>query len=107
MISTHVLDTTTGRPAEGMSVLLEEIDPFTVLGSGITDENGRLGELGPAFGRAGDYRLIFETAPYFAKTGQTCFFPQVIVAFTVADPSTRIHIPLLLGPFAYSTYRGS
>jgi 5-hydroxyisourate hydrolase len=107
VISTHVLDTVTGRPAVGMTVVLEEIDPFTVLGSGITDTDGRVGELGPALGRTGDHRLIFETSAYFAKTGQTCLFPQVIVAFTVVDAAARLHIPLLLGPFAYSTYRGS
>ncbi|MFI7068281.1 hydroxyisourate hydrolase [Kribbella sp. NPDC050124] len=107
MISTHVLDLVTGRPAEGMTVVLEELDPFTVLGSGSTDADGRVGELGPALGRAGDHRLVFETAAYFAKSGRTCMFPQVIVAFTVTDPGTRLHIPLLLGPFAYSTYRGS
>jgi 5-hydroxyisourate hydrolase len=107
MISTHVLDMVTGRPAEGMTVVLEEIDPFTVLGSGITGPDGRVGELGPAVGRTGDHRLVFETAAYYAKTRQTCFFPQVILAFTVDDPASRLHIPLLLGPFAYSTYRGS
>ncbi|MFI6681677.1 hydroxyisourate hydrolase [Kribbella sp. NPDC050470] len=107
MISTHVLDLVTGRPAEGVTVVLEELDPFTVLGSGSTDADGRVGELGPALGRAGDHRLVFETAAYFAKTGRTCMFPQVIIAFTVVDPSTRLHLPLLLSPFAYSTYRGS
>jgi 5-hydroxyisourate hydrolase len=107
MISTHVLDMLSGRPAEGMTVVLEQLDPFTVLGSGITDADGRVGELGPALGRAGDHRLLFEAAAYYAKTEQSCFFPQVIVAFTVADPSARLHIPLLLGPFAFSTYRGS
>lgn len=107
MIITHVLDMVTGRPAEGMTVVLEEIDPFTVLGSGITDGDGRVGELGPGVGKTGDHRLVFETAAYYAKTGQTCFFPHIIIAFTVVDPAARLHIPLLLGPFAYSTYRGS
>jgi 5-hydroxyisourate hydrolase len=107
MISTHVLDTMAGRPAVGVTVVLEAIDPFTVLGSGITDDDGRVGELGPAIGRPGNYRLIFETSAYFANNGQTCFFPQVIVPFTVTDPSATLHIPLLLSPFAYSTYRGS
>ena len=107
MISTHVLDMVTGRPAEGLTVVLEQIDPFAVLGSATTDVDGRVGELGPALGRTGDHRLVFETAAYFAKTGQTCFFPQVIVAFTVVDAAARLHLPLLLGPFAYSTYRGT
>jgi 5-hydroxyisourate hydrolase len=88
-------------------VLLEEIDPFTVLGSGTTDLDGRVGELGPALGRTGDHRLVFEVAAYYAKLGRTCFFPQVIVAFTVVDPAARLHIPLLISPFAYSAYRGS
>lgn len=107
MISTHVLDTTVGRPAVGLSVLLEAIEPFTVLGSAVTDHDGRIGELGPAFGRPGNYRLIFETAAYFAGSGRTCFYPQVIVAFTTTEPAERLHVPLLLSPFAYSTYRGS
>jgi len=107
MISTHVLDMVTGRPAEGMTVVLEQIDPFAVLGSGITDADGGVGELGPALGRTGDHRLVFEAAAYYAKSGRTCFFPQIIVAFTVVDPAARLHIPLLLGPFAYATYRGT
>ncbi|TDO35215.1 5-hydroxyisourate hydrolase [Kribbella sp. VKM Ac-2527] len=107
MISTHVLDTTTGRPAAGVQVILEEIDPFTVIGSAITDEDGRAGELGPAIGRPGNYRLIFETSLYYAKAGQTCFYPQVIVSFSVTDASKHLHIPLLISPFAYSTYKGS
>ncbi|MGW1345297.1 hydroxyisourate hydrolase [Kribbella sp. NPDC002412] len=107
MISTHVLDLVTGRPAEGMTVVLEEAESSKVLGSGCTDVDGRVGELGPALGRAGEHRLVFETAAYFGKAGRTCFFPQVVVAFTVVDPNARLHIPLLLSPFAYSTYRGS
>ncbi len=107
MISTHVLDTSVGRPAAGVSVLLEAIDPFTVLGSAVTDDDGRVGELGPAIGHPGNYRLIFETAAYFGASGRTCFYPQVIVAFTLTDPADRLHVPLLLSPFGYSTYRGS
>jgi 5-hydroxyisourate hydrolase len=107
MISTHVLDTTIGRPAVGVPVILEAIEPFTVLGSAVTDDDGRVGELGPALGRPGNYRLIFDTAVYYAATGRTCFYPQVIVAFTVTDPAGHLHIPLLLSPFAYSTYRGT
>jgi 5-hydroxyisourate hydrolase len=107
MISTHVLDATTGRPAAGVQVILEEIDPFTVIGSGITDEDGRAGELGPAIGRPGNYRLIFETSPYYAASGRTSFYPQVIVAFTVTDATEHLYIPLLLSPFGYSTYKGS
>jgi 5-hydroxyisourate hydrolase len=107
MISTHVLDTRIGRPAAGVPVILEAIDPFTVLGSGVTDDDGRVGELGPAVFRPGNYRLIFDTGVYYAAAEQTCFYPQVIVAFTVTDPAHHLHIPLLLSPFAYSTYRGS
>ena len=90
-----------------IGVILEEIDPFTVIGSGITDEDGRVGELGPAIGRPGNYRLIFEASLYYAASGRTCFYPQVIVSFTVTDATEHLHVPLLLSPFAYSTYKGS
>jgi 5-hydroxyisourate hydrolase len=106
MISTHVLDTVSGRPAAGVPVRLMNEDG-SVLGSGVTDDDGRVGEIGPGIGRPGNYRLVFDTAAYFATTGQTGFFPEVSVSFTVTEPGRHLHIPLLLSPFAYSTYRGS
>jgi 5-hydroxyisourate hydrolase len=107
MISTHVLDTSLGLPAAGVPVRLEATADAKVLGSGVTDGTGRVGELGPAIGRPGNYRLIFNTSIYFAATGQTGLFPEVCVTFLVTDPARHLHIPLLLSPFAYSTYRGS
>ncbi|MEO3813882.1 hydroxyisourate hydrolase [Sphaerisporangium sp. B11E5] len=105
-LSTHVLDATRGRPAEGVTVRLER-DGRTV-GTGTTDQDGRLrdwlpdGEPG-----AGTYRLVFGTGAYFARLGVETFYPEVVVTFTVADPAAHLHVPLLLSPFAYSTYRGS
>jgi 5-hydroxyisourate hydrolase len=105
-VSTHVLDTTLGRPAAGVPVRLET-DGGTVLATGSTDDDGRISELGPDRIDPGTYRLVFDTVAYLAATGQACFFPEVGIAFTVADPARHYHVPLLLSPFAYSTYRGS
>ena len=103
-ITTHVLDTAVGRPAAGVRVLLE--------GEGIkanaaTDQDGRCRELGPQEIPAGTYRLVFDTASYFASIGQQGFFPEVTITFTITDPAQHYHVPVLLSPFAYSTYRGS
>jgi 5-hydroxyisourate hydrolase len=100
-LSTHVLDTGEGRPAAGVGVRLERRDgaTWTPLAEGRTDADGRLGDL-PAEDK-GVYRLIFDTAD------RSDFYPEVTVAFTIADPGQHYHVPLLLSPFAYSTYRGS
>ncbi|TQL70565.1 5-hydroxyisourate hydrolase [Nocardioides albertanoniae] len=106
-ITTHVLDTALGRPAAGVAVRLTRIDPdhpLTV--DAFTDDDGRVSELGPDQVPAGTYQLRFDTAAYFAATGQECFYPEVSVTFTVTD-GRHHHVPLLLSPFAYSTYRGS
>ncbi|MFC6085703.1 hydroxyisourate hydrolase [Sphaerisporangium aureirubrum] len=105
-LSTHVLDAMLGRPAEGVAVRLER--DGRVVGEGVTDGDGRLrdwlpdGEPG-----AGVYRLVFGTGAYFAAAGVDAFYPEVVVTFAVADPTAHHHVPLLLSPFAYSTYRGS
>lgn len=107
-ISTHVLDTSTGRPADGVRVTLSRADDATPLGTGETDADGRIRAL-PADGAAldaGPYRLRFETAAYFARSGREAFYPEVVVAFTVAGDG-HYHVPLLLSPFGYATYRGS
>jgi 5-hydroxyisourate hydrolase len=108
-LSTHVLDTARGRPAAGVRVRLERLDTAWVpVADGVTDDDGRLRDwVGPAaaFG-PGEYRLIFDTAAYFTGQGLEAFFPEVTVAFAVTDDSDH-HVPLLLSPFAYSTYRGS
>jgi 5-hydroxyisourate hydrolase len=108
-ITTHVLDTARGRPAAGVLVRLEHVVGVdgAVLASGTTDEDGRVGSLGPDRVCAGTYRLVLNTAGYFTRTGQPCFFPEVSLSFVVADPDQHHHVPVLLSPFAYSTYRGS
>ncbi|MGH3417001.1 MAG: hydroxyisourate hydrolase [Actinocrinis sp.] len=114
-LSTHVLDTVLGQPAAGISVRLEAASPdggWMPLVSTRTDRDGRAREdfTAPA-GRAlhaGDYRLVFDTAGYFADQGvKDFFYPEVAVAFTVADPDAHHHVPLLLSPYGYSTYRGT
>ncbi|MPZ96243.1 MAG: hydroxyisourate hydrolase [Propionibacteriales bacterium] len=107
-ITTHVLDTGLGRPAAGVPVRLEQVTGNgPPLGTAVTDADGRVTDLGPAEVDAGAYRLVFDTAAYFAATGQTGFFPEVSVTFAVTDPTEHHHVPVLLSPFAYSTYRGS
>ena len=108
-ITTHVLDTAQGRPASGVLVRLEHVVGASgaVLAAGTTDEDGRLTSLGPDRVCPGTYRLVLNTAGYFSRTGQPCFFPEVSLSFVVADPAEHHHVPLLLSPFSYSTYRGS
>ncbi|MBD8871012.1 hydroxyisourate hydrolase [Nocardioides donggukensis] len=105
-LSTHVLDTTTGRPAAGLAVRLTGTDGEE-LGSGATDADGRIGSLGPTELQAGDYVLRFDTGAWFSAAGSTGFYPEVVVVFTVAEGGGHHHVPLLLSPFGYSTYRGS
>lgn len=106
-ITTHVLDTALGRPAAGVPVRLSRTDHEpTVLAEATTDDDGRVAELGPDQVPAGTYQLRFDTAAYCATTGQECFYPEVTVTFAVTDQRHH-HVPLLLSPFAYSTYRGS
>ncbi len=111
-ITTHVLDLALGKPAAGIAVILEmrvAEDEWQTLGRGSTDADGRLRSLLPANHElaAGVYRLVFELAPYYRTAGMECFYPTVPIVFAVRDPSERFHVPLLLSPFGYSTYRGS
>jgi 5-hydroxyisourate hydrolase len=78
-----------------------------VLADATTDDDGRVRSLGPDRVEPGTYRLVLDTAGYFARTGQPCFFPEVSLSFRVADPDQHLHVPVLLSPFAYTTYRGS
>ncbi len=102
-LSTHVLDATLGRPAAGVAVRLSRGAEKVV--ESVTDDDGRISALGAL--PAGIYTLTFDTGGYFAATGQDGFYPEVAVTFTVTDPEQHHHVPLLLSPFAYSTYRGS
>ncbi|WP_431924062.1 hydroxyisourate hydrolase [Amycolatopsis tucumanensis] len=103
LVSTHVLDTAAGRPAAGVAVRLETSDG-TVIARGRTDDDGRVRDLGPAELDPGVYRLVFDTG---AHLGPDAFFPEVTVAFRITDGTQHHHVPLLLSPFSYSTYRGS
>ncbi|MRX43429.1 hydroxyisourate hydrolase [Agromyces kandeliae] len=108
-ITTHVLDATSGRPAEGVAVELSARgdDGWRALDDAVTDADGRISRIGPDTPPAGDYRLRFDTAAYFAALGVESFYPEVVLTFHVADDGRHVHAPLLLSPFAYSTYRGS
>lgn len=109
-ITTHVLDTALGRPASGIAVRLEARDGgdgWRTIGDGVTDQDGRVRELGPDTITAGGHRLTFDTAAYFERDGRESFFPEVTVTFTVTEPTQHHHVPILLSPFAFSTYRGS
>ena len=134
-ITTHVLDTARGQPAAGVAVRLEFVSDDgqpedgqpgkghpeegrtgnghpagrpTELGRSVTDADGRARDLGPATLPPGIYRLVFDTGAYFAGQGsKPAFFPEVAITFRVDGESPHHHVPLLLSPFAYSTYRGS
>jgi 5-hydroxyisourate hydrolase len=108
-ITTHVLDTALGRPAGGVRLRLEHLDgdQVVVLAEATTDDDGRARDLGPDRVEPGTYRLVFDVAAHAAATGQDCFFPEVGLTFALTDATRHHHVPLLLSPFAYSTYRGS
>ena len=107
-LSTHVLDAVTGEPAAGVGVVLSRRDGggWTELAAATTDEDGRVRDLAPDGLADGDHRLVFDTAAHFAAAGTTGFYPEVSVVFTVSQ-DRHSHVPLLLSPYAYSTYRGS
>jgi 5-hydroxyisourate hydrolase len=110
-ITTHVLDTALGRPAAGVPVTLEAKggEGWRVVGRGATDADGRLRELlPPDFTLSeGDYRLTFGAGVYFETVGREGFYTEVVVSFVVRDAAAHYHVPLLLSPYGYSTYRGS
>lgn len=109
--STHVLDAARGCPAGGVPLALRRAGPDeTVLASGVTDSDGRFrytGDQEPESLSAGVYRIVFDTDSYYSGSGQSGFYPEVSVTFRITDPAAHHHVPLLLSPFAYSTYRGS
>ena len=109
-ITTHVLDTSSGRPAAGVATRLDRhagAGAWVEVGRGVTDADGRVRDLLTSPLVAGPYRLIFDTGAYFRATNAPCFYPQVTIEFEVRDPAQHHHVPLLLSPFGYSTYRGS
>jgi 5-hydroxyisourate hydrolase len=127
-ISTHVLDIAAGCPAAGMRVRLERVGPARAeelagaeeLAAATTDADGRVTSLGPETVEPGTYRLIFDTGGYLGRqhdgsdsggsvsdTESAVFFPEVTVTFAVAGGGEHYHVPLLMSPFGYSTYRGS
>jgi len=108
-VTTHVLDSTLGRPAAGVPVRLDYLGegPVSQVAAAVTDGDGRVHQFGPAHLQAGIYRLVFDTAVYFAASGMTTFYPEVAVSFVIDSDEGHYHVPLLLSPFAYATYRGS
>jgi 5-hydroxyisourate hydrolase len=108
-VTTHVLDSVIGRPAAGVPVILEhdEVGNWVMIGSATTDEDGRVNSLGPVALKPGRYRVSFDTATYFAEQEVKAFYPEVQITFDLGDAAAHYHVPLLLSPFAYSTYRGS
>ena len=110
-ITTHILDTARGQPAVGVQVELEAQDgaAWRRIGRGVSDQDGRLRSLMPdsAVLERGVYRLTFETSQYFRGLNTASFYPRIIVEFTVADGESHYHVPLLLSPYGYTTYRGT
>lgn len=109
-ISSHVLDTSIGQPARGISIALRYRSlngEWETLDRQVTDDDGRIGKFSAvSHPPGGTYQLIFETGEYFAASGRQAFYPSVIIEFEVgSDP--HYHIPLLLSPYGYTTYRGS
>ena len=112
MITTHVLDTARGKPVVGMYVALEEavgLAEWREVGCGVTDADGRLRTLVPGgiTLAPGMYRLKFDTRGYFEAQGTDGFYPSVVVVFETSANEAHYHVPLLLSPYGYTTYRGS
>ena len=110
-LSVHVLNLENGLPSPGVNVTLEKHlgKDWQPLAQGVTNEQGRIGELFPAKQafEAGEYRVVFKTGEYFKKAGHETFFPEIPVIFEVKNADQHYHIPLLLSPYGFSTYRGS
>lgn len=108
-ISTHILDTTRGRPASGVRVTLEAKGEsgWTRVGDGTTDADGRVKALMVESPSPGTYRITFEVSPYFEAQSVKAFYPEVSITFLVAEGGQHFHVPLLLNPFGFTTYRGS
>jgi hydroxyisourate hydrolase len=109
-ITTHILDTSAGKPAEGLHVTFEQFTngSWHQLAKGVSDSDGRIKNLLPIEKKIsnGIYRIIFDTRSYYKTKELKCFYPSVTIEFELTD-DTHYHVPLLLSPFGYSTYRGS
>jgi 5-hydroxyisourate hydrolase len=108
-ITTHVLDTSRGKPAPNVLVKLEirRDDQWVEVARAETDADGRCKGLTPGEVHSGIYRLTFDSGSYFRERHTETFFPETVITFTVGDPAQHYHVPLLISPFGYSTYRGS
>lgn len=110
-ITTHVLDTSRGLPAAGVAVRLEQLTAdgqWRLIGQGVANADGRILDLiEPTSLTPGHYRLTFETATYFRSFDIATFYPEVTIDFLVTDVTAHYHVPLLINPFGYTTYRGS
>ena len=112
LITTHVLDTSRGQPANGVTVRLElegEDQSWQLIAIGITNQDGRIGDLLPtdALLSIGIYRLTFDTRDYFQQHKVQSFYPYIPIVFAIQQTDQHYHVPLLLNPFGYTTYRGS
>lgn len=107
-ISTHVLDVANGAPAVGVKVRVERLSDgaWELIGDGETDPDGRCRDLGQAIA-LGVYRLSFDSGSYFATSNRPTLYPEIAVSFQVNEAGGRYHIPVLLSPFGYTTYRGT
>jgi 5-hydroxyisourate hydrolase len=109
-LTTHVLDTAGGRPAAGMAVTVEvrDGDGWARIGGGVTDADGRVpGLVAEGVLAAGVHRLTFATGDWFEAEGISGFYPEVTIVCRIEDPAAHYHVPLLVSPYGYSTYRGS
>lgn len=108
-ISTHILDTTRGKPAAGVTVVLEESNQegWKKVNAGVTDADGRVKGLMVESPAVGTYRITFAVGAYFQAQNVKSFYPEVSIVFLVGEEGQHYHVPLLLNPFGFSTYRGS
>ncbi len=109
-ITTHILDTSLGKPAASVEVELHQLhdNQWRQIASDETNQDGRVGDwLGDGNLTAGQYRLVFQVGDYFARAGRDTFYPHIEIVFQIGDDGQHYHVPLLLNPYGYSTYRGS
>ena len=108
-VTTHVLDAVSGLPATGVTAQLARRTEqgWEAVVEGRTDTDGRITDFGPVDLPPGVYRVVFDTGAYFGASGMASFYPEVAISFTLDDAGAHYHVPLLLSPYAFSTYRGS